>query len=221
MSSRLALFDLDNTLLRGDSDHAWGEFLISHGMVDADSHRATNDQFYQHYLDGRLDIHAYVEFTLQPIVQLDKHEREDLHGRFMQEVVRPMVLDKGRALVQKHRDLGDSCIVVTATNSFITQPIALEFGVDNLLATDLEEIDGRFTGKIEGIPCYQEGKVEKLRAWIEANSPGSTMGDACFYTDSVNDLPLLESVAEPVAVDPDDSLSSIARQRNWKTISLR
>lgn len=221
MSDRLALFDLDNTLLAGDSDHAWGEFLISQGLVDADTHRAANDAFYQQYLDGRLDIHAYVEFTLKPIVNLSADERGRLHHQFMNDVVMPMVLPKGRTLVNRHRELGDTCIVVTATNAFITKPIALEFGVDILLATDLEETEGRLTGSIEGIPCYQEGKVEKLRAWIEANKPGCTMEDACFYTDSINDLPLLECVAEPVAVDPDSKLSAVAQQRNWKTMSLR
>lgn len=221
MPTQLALFDLDNTLLAGDSDHAWGEFLIEQGLVDADSHRAGNDRFYQDYLAGKLDIHAYVGFTVQPILHMPEDERQQLHQQFLDSVVAPMILPSGRELVNQHREKGETCIIVTATNSFITKPIAQQFGVDILLATDLEEADGLLTGKIEGIPCYQEGKVEKLNAWIEANDVNGALNQACFYTDSINDLPLLEQVATPVAVDPDDRLAAIASERNWKILSLR
>jgi HAD superfamily hydrolase (TIGR01490 family) len=221
MPTQLALFDLDNTLLAGDSDHAWGEFLIDQGLVDADSHRAGNDGFYADYLEGQLDIHAYVNFTLQPVLQMPQRERQQLHQQFLDSVIAPMILQSGRDLVNQHRDQGETCIIVTATNSFITKPIAQQFGVDILLATDVEEVDGLLTGKIEGIPCYQEGKVRKLNAWIEANNLNGGLNQACFYTDSINDLPLLEQVATPVAVDPDDKLAAIASERHWKILSLR
>ncbi len=221
MTARLALFDLDNTLLAGDSDHAWGEFLIAENLVDADAHRARNDAFYQQYLDGQLDIHAYVEFTLQPICKLSAQQRGALHTKFMNHTVLPMVLDKGKQLVSSHRDQGDTCIIITATNAFITQPIAQLFDVGILLATDLEQEDGLLTGKIAGTPCYQQGKVEKLRQWIAASNPDATLADAVFYTDSINDLPLLDLVGKPVAVDPDQELASVAEQKAWQIISLR
>lgn len=221
MTGHLALFDLDNTLLAGDSDHAWGEFLIAQNLVDAESHRARNNAFYQQYLEGQLDIHAYVEFTVQPIKTLKPDERQALHGKFLADVISPLVLDKGKALVEKHANEGDICIIITATNDFITRPIAKLFGVDILLATDLEEVDDVLTGKIAGTPCYQQGKVKKLQQWMQVNDLNSELGDACFYTDSINDLPLLERVAKPVAVDPDEELSAIATERNWKIISLR
>ncbi len=221
MSRRLALFDLDNTLLAGDSDHAWGEFLIAEKLVNAESHRASNDAFYQQYLDGQLDIHAYVEFTIEPITTLAAEQREALHKKFMDEVIKPLVLEKGKALVDAHASEGDTCIIITATNDFITRPIAQLFGIDILLATELEETNGLLSGRITGIPCYQGGKVEKLQQWINANCQEADLADACFYSDSINDLPLLERVANPVAVDPDEELAVIAAQRNWKTISLR
>jgi HAD superfamily hydrolase (TIGR01490 family) len=221
MPTRLALFDLDNTLLAGDSDHAWGEFLIAENLVDGETHRARNDQFYADYEKGELDIHAYVRFTLDPILACSAAEREQLHDRFMRQSVLPMMQEKATALVGKHRRQGDHCLIITATNAFITAPIAQALGVDTLLATELEVLDGKLTGRIAGTPCYQEGKVAKLQQWIAAQDTDFSMDDACFYSDSINDLPLLERVAEPVAVDPDARLADVARARNWPCISLR
>ena len=224
MQGRLALFDLDNTLLAGDSDHAWGEFLIERGLVDADHHRAANDAHYQNYLAGKLDIHDYVNFTVAPVMSFTEEERNHLHATFMQKAIRPMILPESRALIKSHQNRGDTCIIITATNDFITAPIAKELGVDILIATQLETIAGKLTGKIQGEPCYQDGKVIKLALWMQqAASRGQHFGlsSAVFYTDSINDLPLLKHVSEPVAVDPDDSLRREAQARQWKVISLR
>ncbi len=221
MSGRLALFDLDNTLLAGDSDHAWGEFVIEQGLVDAKSHRAANDWFYQQYLEGKLDIHAYVKFTLSPILEFDSGQRQVLHRRFMQKIVTPMILDSGRELLHQHQEAGDHCVIITATNSFITAPIAEELGVKTLIATELKIDQERLTGEIAGIPCYQQGKVEKLQQWLANSDLKYELGDACFYTDSINDLSLMEAVGKPVAVDPDEQLVAVANQKNWEVISLR
>ncbi len=221
MSSRLALFDLDNTLLAGDSDHAWGEFVIEEGLVDAATHRAKNDEFYEQYLKEDLDIHAYVQFTLQPILNLDSAERATLHEKFMGEVVEPMILESGKSLVEKHRNNGDLCVLITATNSFITYPIAKRLSMDALLATELELENDRLTGVISGTPCYQEGKVEKLQQWMKETDQNFDLHSACFYTDSINDLSLMEIVGEPVAVDPDESLAEIASKNGWQIMSLR
>ena len=224
MQGRLALFDLDNTLLAGDSDHAWGEFLIERGLVDADRHRAANDAHYQNYLAGKLDIHDYVNFTVAPVMSYTEEERNHLHETFMQKTIRPMILPASRTLIESHRIRGDTCIIITATNDFITAPIAKELGVHILIATQLETIAGKLTGKIQGEPCYQEGKVKKLAVWMQqADSRGHhfDLSSAVFYTDSINDLPLLKQVSEPVAVDPDDSLRKEAQARQWKVISLR
>ena len=161
MQGRLALFDLDNTLLAGDSDHAWGEFLIERGLVDADRHRASNDAHYQNYLAGKLDIHDYVNFTVAPVISYTEEERNHLHETFMQKTIRPMILPESRALIESHQIRGDTCIIITATNDFITAPIAKELGVDILIATQLETIAGKLTGKIQGEPCYQRRQSEK------------------------------------------------------------
>ena len=221
MSPRLALFDLDNTLLRGDSDHAWGEFVIAKGLVDSASHRATNDAFYEQYLEQRLDIHAYVKFTLQPIIELDTQQRTELHREFMEQVIEPMILATGEALVDKHRNAGDLCLMITATNSFITNPIAERFGMNEILATDLETDGGKLTGEIAGTPCYQQGKVDKLKQWLSQTDGDFDLDEACFYTDSINDLALMELVGEPVAVDPDARLKEISLTNKWPVISLR
>ena len=222
-SRRLALFDLDNTLLSGDSDHAFGEFLIRKRLVDADSHRERNDRFYQDYRNKCLDIHAYVAFTLEPVLALDAMARQDLIEEYVRQVLATMVPERATELVQTHRDRGDYCVIITATNSFITAPIASAFGVDKLLATDLETDGTGFTGRIAGIPCYREGKVEKLQQWLaSAGSPDSVgLDNSVFYSDSINDLPLLERVTEPVVVDADESLQRIAAERGWRSLSLR
>jgi len=220
-SGKLALFDLDNTLLRGDSDHAWGEFLIDKGLVDAEAHREQNDYFYEQYKRGVLDIHGYVAFTLEPVLELDADQRARLHAEFMAHSVRPIILSKGQKLVREHRAAGDFCIIITATNEFITQPIATLFAVDLLIATELATVEGRYTGKILGTPCYQDGKVSKLEAWISGAADSYRLSDAVFYSDSINDLPLLQAVAEPVAVDPDDQLREEAESAGWKILTLR
>lgn len=221
-SRRLALFDLDNTLLSGDSDHAFGEFLIRKQLVDADSHRASNDRFYQDYRNKRLDIHAYVAFTLQPVLAMEADARETLLDEYVREVLTTMVPGRATELVQAHRERGDYCVIITATNSFITAPIAAAFGVDKLLATDLETDGGRFTGRIAGIPCYREGKVEKLLKWLGSDAaPASlSLANSIFYSDSINDLPLLERVSEAVVVNPDEHLDRVAVERGWPALSL-
>ncbi len=220
MNRRLALFDLDNTLLAGDSDHAWGEFLISRDLVDEKVHRETNDRFYAQYLAGVLDIHAWLAFTLEPVRKFSESQRDNLLAEFVDLRVRPMVLEAGLELVREHRRAGDLCMILTATNDLITQPISKLFEVDVLLATEAEIVDGSITGRIRGTPCFQEGKVKKLQDWLARNG-GFEIGNSVFYSDSINDLPLLEIAGKAVAVDPDDRLRSVARGRNWKILSLR
>jgi HAD superfamily hydrolase (TIGR01490 family) len=215
----LAIFDLDNTLLAGDSDHAWGEFLVEQGLVDGIWYKAENDRFYADYCAGRLDILAYSEFVFSVLTQHDAATLADWHRRFMQEKVAAMILPKGRALLAQHRAAGDQLLIITATNRFITEPIARELGVGELLATEPERINGRYTGKVAGIPCYKEGKIQRLEAWLAAT--GTSAEDACFYSDSRNDIPLLAYVSRPVAVDPDDALRQHALSLGWPILSLR
>ena len=220
MNRRLALFDLDNTLLAGDSDHAWGEFLISRNLVDEETHRAANDRFYADYLAGALDIHAWLDFTLEPVRKFSKPRRDELLAEFVDRHVKPMMLEAARELVGKHRRAGDFCMILTATNDLITRPIAKLFEVDALLATEAEIVDDAITGRIRGTPCFQEGKVKKLRDWLTHNN-SFDIENSVFYSDSINDLPLLELAGEAVAVDPDDRLRQVARDRGWKILSLR
>ena len=221
MSTSLALFDLDNTLLAGDSDHAWGEFLITKKLVDEASHRKTNDEYYNDYRAGKLDVHAYVRFTITPILSLSPEERSDLHREFMDTFIQPMVLDKAQKLINSHKQAGDYCIIITATNEYVTGPIAKIFNVHHLLATELEIDCGQFTGEILGIPCFREGKFERLKLWISSQTESYDLTASMFYSDSINDLPLLEKVTQAIAVDPDESLRQIAQTRNWEIISLR
>jgi HAD superfamily hydrolase (TIGR01490 family) len=223
-TTRLALFDLDNTLLAGDSDHAWGEFLIKRGMVDAQTHRARNDSFYEDYKAGQLDIHAYVAFTLEPILGLSQTERDELRSQFLATAIQPLMLPKAESLLQDHRQRGDRCVIITATNRFITEPIAAMLGVADLLATDLVMQGERLNGAIDGEPCYQEGKISKLEKWLnrdEARREGLRLDNSIFYSDSINDLPLLAAAGQAVAVDPDDRLRDEARKRGWPVTSLR
>lgn len=215
----LAIFDLDNTLLHGDSDHAWGEFLCEQGLVDSEVYRQANDYFYQQYQQGTLNITEFLEFALKPLATLPPEQLSALHAQFMVEKVEPMITDKALALLQKHRDQGDFLLIITATNRFVTGPIAERLGVDAILATDPEQIDGRYTGKVAGTPCFQGGKVVRLNAWLEET--GHAMSGSYFYSDSRNDLPLLEQVEFPVAVDADETLTRIANERGWPVISLR
>jgi HAD superfamily hydrolase (TIGR01490 family) len=220
-SGKLALFDLDNTLLEGDSDHAWGEFLISNGLVEEKAHREKNDDFYNQYKLGTLDIHGYVAFTLEPVMQLDSTQRARLLAEFMEQTVEPIILDKGKELVRTHLEAGDFCIIITATNEFISTPIAKLFNADLVIATELQTIDGKYNGKISGTPCYQGGKISKLNAWIDQQENHFNLSDAVFYSDSINDLPLLQEVATPVAVDPDQKLREKAESEGWEILTLR
>ena len=220
-SGKLALFDLDNTLLEGDSDHAWGEFLISNSLVEEKAHREKNNYFYHQYKQGALDIYGYVAFTLEPIMKFDSIQRAHLLAEFMEQSVVPIILDKGRELVRAHREAGDFCIIITATNKFISTPIAKLFDADLLIATELQIIGDKYNGKIAGTPCYRDGKVTKLKAWINQQEVLFDLSDAVFYSDSINDLPLLEEVATPVAVDPDQKLRDKAESKGWKILTLR
>ena len=218
-ASSLAIFDLDNTLLAGDSDHAWGEFLCANGHVDAQQHQQLNDQFYQAYCDGDLDIDAYLKFALSAIAGKTPAELSQLHADFMQQFIQPMRLKKADALLQQHRKKGDFLLIITATNDFITAPIAQALGVDDLIASQAEIINGVYTGKPTGIPSFQDGKVARLKQWLSDRD--FSLEAAYFYSDSHNDLPLLSAVGHPIAVDADETLQQHAVQMDWPSISLR
>jgi HAD superfamily hydrolase (TIGR01490 family) len=216
---RLALFDLDNTLLGGDSDHAWGDYLCERGILDAIAYKARNDDFYQDYLAGRLNITDYLNFSLDILGRTEMAQLGQWHREFMRDCVEPIILAKGEALLAEHRSAGDKLLIITATNRFVTAPIAARLGVDTLLATECEMIDGRYTGRTTDVPCFKEGKVTRLNRWLEET--GLNLNDSYFYSDSINDLPLLEQVTHPFAVDPDPTLRAEAEQRGWPVISLR
>jgi HAD superfamily hydrolase (TIGR01490 family) len=219
---RLALFDLDNTLLAGDSDFEWAEFLISQGVLDRELHQARNAKFYEDYKKGTLDIHAFLEFQLKPLSQHPRSQLDAWHRKYMESKIHGMMTDKSRALVEKHRQAGDLMMVITATNGFVTAPIARAFGIENLIATIPEEIDGEFTGRVSGVPSFKEGKVTRLHAWLHKRGQGlADFEETWFYSDSLNDLPLLKVVGHPVAVDPDPTLRAYAEEANWPIISLR
>ena len=216
---KLALFDLDNTLLAGDSDYEWGQFLIDAGVLDREEYEARNREFYRQYQAGTLDIHAFLAFALAPLARHSAEELARWHERFMAERILPMIGSRARELVERHRE--DLRAVVTATNAFVTAPIARAFGIEHLLATELEHAQGRYTGRVAGVPCFREGKVQRLEQWLAGR--GQRLEDfesSVFYSDSANDLPLLERVTHPVVVDPDDRLRETARARGWPVISL-
>jgi HAD superfamily hydrolase (TIGR01490 family) len=215
----LAIFDLDNTLLAGDSDHAWGEFLVEEGLVDEASYRKANDRFYQEYLNGELDIFHYQRFVLEPLTRHSMEELESWRQTFMSQKVQPMMLAKAARLLDDHRSQGHTLMIITATNRFITEPIAEVLGVEHLIATEPELVNGRFTGEVAGTPSFQHGKVERLNDWLAAND--ESLGGAWFYSDSHNDVPLLKQVDHPVAVDPDARLEKLALELGWKVMSLR
>src|SRR5260221_4546048 len=220
--TRLSLFDLDNTLLAGDSDYEWGQFLVDRGILERRSYEAQNLAYYEQYVDGTLDIHEYLGCALRPLADHTPQELGRWHAEFMENRIRPMMLPAARALVRRHLDGGDLCAVITATNSFVTAPIAREFGVTHLIATEPESRDGRFTGRVSGTPCFRDGKLARLGEWLDGL--GRELGDfaeSVFYSDSHNDLPPLERVSRPVAVDPDAQLSAEAARRGWAVISLR
>ena len=215
----LAIFDLDNTLLGGDSDYLWGQFLVEQGLVDGEHYECENQQFYQAYEAGTLDIYAYQAFMLRPLAGRPQVELQAWRERFMAEKIQPILLPKAKELLNQHRAAGDTLLIITATNRFITAPIAERLGVSHLLATEPEMVDDRYTGRTVGIPCFQQGKVERLNAWLANNRADLT--DSWFYSDSHNDLPLLNQVTHPVAVDPDPTLARHAQQQGWPIISLR
>ncbi|HUQ28963.1 MAG TPA: HAD family phosphatase [Usitatibacter sp.] len=216
---KLALFDLDNTLLDGDSDHAWAQFLIEEGVLHADEYNARNDWFYERYKDGTLDIHEFLDFQLAPIANRPRAQLDAWHNEFMRRKVRPMILPKAPQLIARHADALTA--IVTATNRFITKPIADELGVPALIATDIEEVDGMFTGKPRGTPTFREGKIHAVDQWLATSGRKLKDYESWFYSDSLNDLPLLERVTHPVAVDPDATLRAHATERKWQIISLR
>ncbi len=215
----LALFDLDNTLLAGDSDYSWGQFLIELGVVDRDEYEQANQRFYDDYQAGRLDIHEFAAFAFRPLVENALADLERWREQFLRERIAPIMLPAGREKIEAHRQAGDDIVIITATNRFITEPIAAAFGVSQLLATEPEFRDGAFTGRIAGIPCFQQGKVERLMQWLAET--GGTLDESWFYSDSHNDIPLLERVVHPVAVDPDDALRVVAEERGWDMVSFR
>lgn len=215
----LAIFDLDNTLLSIDSDHAWGEFLVEQGAVDPVAYREANERFLADYNAGTLDMMAFLALALKPLADNSPEQLAAWHQQFMISKIEPHILPKAEELLARHRTKGDTLLIITATNRFITGPIAERLGVDDLIAVDPEMVDGRYTGRVDGVPSYREGKVIRLQAWLEAQD--ITMDGAWFYSDSHNDLPLLEVVDNPVAVDPDDTLRQVAAERNWRIMSLR
>ncbi len=219
---KLALFDLDGTLIEKDSDHAFGEYLVARGWADAQAFRTANDRFYQQYLAGALDIDAYIDFATAPWrARSEAQQRAAIEG-FMHEVMRPVIRDAARALVRRHLDAGDRVAVVTATNDFITRPIADEFGVPTLIATELARDEvGRVTGRIRGVPSFREGKVARVQHWLSTlGSSLTACAHSVFYSDSTNDLALLQAVSEPVATNPSPALEAIARERGWRILRL-
>ena len=218
----LALFDLDNTLLAGDSDYNWSLFLIREGLLDAKTHHDRNEQFYADYKNGSLDIVEFLKFQLVPLSQHPKKFLDELHLKYMNEVIRPMMTDKAQALVDKHKSAGDLCVVITATNSFVTKTIATAYGIENLIGSDPEMVNGEYTGGVSGIPSFQEGKVTRINQWLGAR--GKKLNDfekSYFYSDSHNDLSLMKLVTNPVAVNADDVLKAYAELSGWPHISLR
>lgn len=214
----IAIFDLDNTLLAGDSDYLWGRFLVEKGAVDGPYYERENERFYQLYKEGELDIHEFLRFSLAPLRNHPKHKLVAWRNEFLQTRIDPLISEQARQLVDKHRQAGDTLMIITATNAFVTRPIADRFGIDILIATEPETLDGQYTGGVAGEPSYREGKVLRLEAWLtehEADLQGSW-----FYSDSLNDLPLLERVDNPVAVDPDETLRRAALQRQWPILQL-
>ena len=215
----LAIFDLDNTLIKGDSDHAWGEFLVERQIVDIEIYAKRNHEFYRDYQRGALDIDTYLNFCLQVLSQHPMQQLLAWRDQFINEKIKPLVLPKAEALIDEHRSAGDTLLIITATNRFVTEPIAALLKIDHLLASEVEQVNGRFTGKPAGIPCYQHGKILRLQEWLQGQ--GLTPSHSTFYSDSHNDLPLLKEVDAPVAIDPDPELRAYATEHGWPIRSLR
>jgi HAD superfamily hydrolase (TIGR01490 family) len=215
----LALFDLDNTLLAGDSDYLWGVFLAEQGIVDGAYYERENQRFYDEYKQGTLDIFEFLSFSLKALAENDPARLRALREQFVESKIRPIMSPASFELLDKHRQAGDTLMVITATNSFVTRPIVSAFGVEHLIATEPEMDGERYTGRVAGIPSFQNGKVKRLQSWMA--DQGMDLKGSWFYSDSHNDLPLLEQVDNPVAVDPDSTLETHARQQGWPIISLR
>lgn len=215
----LAIFDLDNTLLGGDSDYLWGRWLVQHQLVDGAFYERENQRFYFEYKNGSLDIFEFLRFSLRPLAENNLDRLLALREQFMDEVIRPIMLPAAHELVEHHRSQGHTLLIITATNRFVTEPIAAAYGINNLIATDPEFREGRYTGEVSGTPSFREGKVERLNDWLREN--GYNLASSWFYSDSLNDLPLLEMVTHPVAVDADPTLTDHAESKGWPVISLR
>ena len=215
----LAIFDLDNTLIGGDSDFLWGEFIGEEGIVDASAYRKKNEYFYQEYDLGTLDIYAWLEFCLEPLTRYSMTELQEFHHRFMIQKIEPILLDKAQNCINQHKERGDTVLVMTASTSFVTAPIVKKYGINHLLATEPEIKEGRYTGGVSGIPCFQAGKIDKLMPWLQKNQ--ETLTGSTFYSDSHNDLPLLELVDNPVAVNADKILTKIAEKKGWEILNWR
>lgn len=215
----LALFDLDNTLIAGDSDYEWGKWLVHKNKVDKDHYKRMNEQFYRDYEAGVLDIYAYLDFALAPLAQIEPAELDALHREFMEQIIAPMWLPSAEKLLARHREKGDLLVIISATNRFIVEPICHKLGVEEIIATEPEQINGRYTGKVSGMPSYQQGKVERLHDWLQNRH--ETLRGSYFYSDSINDLSLLKLVDNPVAVNPDSKLKAEAQAQAWPIMSLR
>ena len=215
----IALFDLDNTLIAGDSDFLWGCFLVEQGIVDAALYERENQRFYDQYRIGELDIHEFLDFQLRPLSEHSLDTLQQWRRQYVEEKITPILLPRAQTLIDRHRQQGDTLVVITATNRFITGPIVELYDIPHLLATEPEILNDQYTGKVSGIPCFQDGKVEQLSGWLVENQ--QSLQDSWFYSDSHNDLPLLNKVTHPVAVDPDEILERHARNNDWPIISLR
>lgn len=215
----LAIFDLDNTLLAGDSDYLWGQYLSENNYVDAERYQRANQDFYDQYLAGTMDIYEFLAFQFKPLADNSLETLYRWRDDYLVSKIDPIILPSARALIEQHKQQGDTLLIISATNDFITTPIAEKLGIDNLIATQAEMIDGRYTGKVKGTPSYQQGKVTRLQTWLDEH--GFDMAGSYFYSDSHNDLPLLKKADNPIAVDPDPQLRKFAEQANWQIISLR
>jgi hypothetical protein len=223
--TQLALFDLDHTLLPCDSDYEWGQFLARIGVVDSQYYAEQNERFYQDYKDGKLNIHEFLRFALKPLSEHSRAQLKEWHDAFMSEVIHGQLRRQALDLVKRHQDAGDLCCVVTATNSFVTRPIVERFGIEHLIATEPATAGdnplANFTGEIKGIPNFREGKIQKVHDWLASqNLALNQLPRSYFYSDSMNDLPLLEKVSNPIATNPDTRLRSEAAKRNWPILEL-
>jgi HAD superfamily hydrolase (TIGR01490 family) len=221
LAQHLTIFDLDHTLIPIDSDYQWSQYLIHLGLVDKEAHQAQNDVFYQHYVDGCLDIHAYLAFQLEPLAKVPMAQIEAWRTQYIQERIAEQIKPAALELVKHHQARGDFCMIITGTNDFVTRPIADAFGIEHLLGTQLEVVNGFFTGKLIGTPSFREGKIVRLNQFLKLHNLSiSDFASSTFYSDSANDIPLLEKVSHPVATNPDKTLTALAQARGWKTLHL-